>query len=425
MKNLKKTFKKLRKSKNFKMLFTACAVALLVCSSIVYTIFNQENHDAATTVNPFPLQSTSSQNSRPSIASSTLVKPSTSINIDNTPEPPKVPGWSKAVNSLQFPVRKLVWDSTKGISYKPYSKPVFQPNNELNKVGAKLIRLIDDKKLSKKDLSITLIDASSKQIYEYQGNKPMFPASIAKMFWLTALQGQIHKDMWKNPEVFDPFIKRMMLESDNDSSSFIIDNISGSYSSLNKLNPDELKSWLNRREFRINSYFTTSDYDASINLTQKTYPIPYLDLSEPAGNELQIRSGPNNSLIRNKLTTFDTARLMYEICYTKQAVSEDASKKMCSLLERKVDKSVWSKIKPEDFNPVESFFGESLPSKNVKFYSKAGWTPKSRSEVCLVEIVDKKKFYILAVFADDPSFGKDKTIFPEISKLVYNAINSK
>jgi hypothetical protein len=77
--------------------------------------------------------------------------------------------------------------------------------------------------------------------------------------------------------------------------------------------------------------------------------------------------------------------------------------------------------KADDFNPIQSFFWESLPSKNVKFYSKAGWVPTlTRAEVCLVKILDRNKSYVLAVFAEDPAFDKDKIIFPEISKLVYN-----
>jgi hypothetical protein len=37
-----------------------------------------------------------------------------------------------------------------------------------------------------------------------------------------------------------------------------------------------------------------------------------------------------------------------------------------------------------------------------------------------VKILDRNKYYVLAIFAEDPAFDKDKIIFPEISKLVYN-----
>jgi hypothetical protein len=403
-----------------------------ILTATVYAIFNHKDRSDNITgvpekIEPTPTQSTTEIIRQPPTVDRDISKPSTSPNtIASIKAPPIVPDWAKKESKFQLPIHQSVWDDSKGISYQPDKKPTFQPSDRLTGIIKKVTNLIEGKKLSTNNLSIALIDANTNQIAEYHNGKPMFPASIAKMFWLVTLQGQIHANMWKNPEAFDPFIDRMMRESDNDSSSFIIDNITGSYSSQGKSTTDELERWLKGRQFRINEYFRASEYDININLTQKTYPIPYLNLSDPTGNELQIRANPTKpaEAIRNKLTTFDAARLMYEICYRKQAVSEIASKKMCSLLERKVDKKEWSKIKLEDFNPVESFFGESLPSNNVRFYSKAGWTPKSRSEVSLVEIIDKRKSYVLAVFADDPAFGKDKTIFPEISKLVYSEINS-
>jgi hypothetical protein len=338
---------------------------------------------------------------------------------------PIVPEWNKVNGKSQLPTLLIQRNSNTGIFYRPDKKPIFQSSDRLNKVITKVIELVKKEKLSEDNLSITLIDASSSEIAEFNKGKLTFPASIAKMFWLVALQGQIEAGMWKSPELFDPYIDRMMRESDNDSSSFIIDNITGSYSSEQKNNDRDIDVWLSQRKLRINSYFIASEYDVGTNLTQKTYPIPYLNLSEPKGNELQIRhnSKQPEKLVRNAITSFDSARLLYEICYKKEAVSKKASEKMCPLFKRDVDKNKWSKIKAEDFNPVQSFLGESLPSKNVQFYSKAGWTPKSRSEVSLVEVVDKKKVYVLSIFADNPSFGNSKIIFPLISKLVYDEMN--
>jgi hypothetical protein len=337
---------------------------------------------------------------------------------------PIVPGWNKINGKSQNPTLLVQRSPDTGISYRPDKKPDFQSSDRLNKIVTKILELVKKEKLSEDNLSITLIDASSSEIAEFNKGKLTFPASIAKMFWLVALEGQIEAGMWKSPELFDPYIDRMMRESDNDSSSFIIDNITGSYSSEKMISDHEINSWLNQRKLRINSYFIASGYDLGINITQKTYPIPYLNLSEPKGNELQIRHNPEKpeKLIRNALTSFDTARLMYEICYKKEAVSKKVSEKICPLFKRDLDKNKWSKIKPEDFNPVQSFSGEFLPNNNVRFYSKAGWTPKSRSEVSLVDIVDKKKTYVLSVFADNPSFGNNKKIFPSISKLVYDEI---
>jgi hypothetical protein len=401
------------------LLFSVQIATIIAASLITFSIFNWQSSQRQPLVdyNNSPTQLTTIPTKQPPIISSSVIPNS------NSKIPPTVPGWAKKNVSFQPPVHQFAWDNNQGISYSPDKKPSFQPSKKLTAVVGKIIKLVKTKKLSDRHLSITLIDATTSEIGEHNKDKLMFPASVAKLFWLADLQGQIAAKMWDNSVAFDPFIDKMMKESDNDSSSFIIDNLTGSYSSKQQVANNILEPWLKNREFRINDYFKAAGYNENINLTQKTYPIPYLDLSKPTGNELQIRSNPTNPTqpIRNRLTTFDAARLMYEACYQKKAISETASAKICSLIERQVDKKEWSKIKADDFNPIQSFFGEYLPSKNVKFYSKAGWVPQlTRSEVCLVEIRDRKKSYVLAVFAEDPAFDKNKTIFPEISKLVYN-----
>jgi Beta-lactamase enzyme family len=419
-----------RKYNRFKHIFNKkyllASIAIIIISLAAYALLNTREKPNITLNEKNTISSQPNTRSNQPI-NQPINQPSSSVYNYTTQKQPIVPDWAKKKSDFILPVHQSKWDNNQGISYYPDRHLLLKPSNELTAIVKNIIKLIKNKKLTDNNLSITLIDANKGEIGEYQKDKLMFPASIAKMFWLVTLQGQIQAKMWNNPEAFDPFIDKMMKESDNDSSSFIIDNITGSYSSNEKFDDKILEGWLRNRQFRINAYFQAAAYNPNINITQKTYPIPYIKLSEPKGNELQIRENQTNPdrPIRNSLSSFDAARLMYEICYKKEAVSKTASNKACSLLERKVDRKEWSKIKPEDFNPIQSFFGESLPSKNIKFYSKAGWTPKSRSEVCMVEMLDRKKSYILAIFADDPSFGKDNTIFPAISKLVYSEIHTK
>ncbi len=401
-------------------LFSIFAATVAIIILITYGIVNWQSSKNTPPINTTTISTQSSDSQPiqpPAIGSSSPIPNSSSLT------PPIVPSWAKNSISFQPPLHRSIWDNNRGISYYPDHKPLFQPSKKLTAVVDKILNKIKTRKLSTNNLSITLIDANTNEIAEYQQDRLRFPASIAKMFWLVTLQGQIEAKMWDNPVAFDSFADKMMTESDNDSSSFIIDNITGSYSSKEQVPDKILKPWLKQRQFRINEYFKAAAYNPNINLTQKTYPIPYLELSKPTGNELQIRNNPANPSqpIRNSLTTFDAARLMYEACYQNQAVSKAASLKICSLLKRNLDKKEWSKIKADDFNPIQSFFGESLPNKNINFYSKAGWVPTiTRAEVCLVERLDRNKSYVLAIFAEDPAIEKDKTIFPEISKLVFN-----
>jgi Beta-lactamase enzyme family len=346
------------------------------------------------------------QSPSPNILNSSVFK------LSNEPVP--APKWLKE-KSLTTPVRnQSKWGQP--LSYFPKEPPKFIRDKKLALIVEDILKLLASKSFSTKNISITIVDANTKEFADYQAETPHFPASVAKMFWLAALQGQVHNGMWNNPDTFTPFITKMMKESDNDSSSFIIDQITDTQTSKTNVSPEQLKAWLAKREFYTNSFFEQAGY-RNINLTQKTYPIPYLDLTEPKGNELQVR-GASQVPIRNRITAMDAARLMYEICYTKQSIDPTLSEKMCGFLKKDIDPKSWKSIKKEDFNPIETFFGESLSYKTTEFYSKAGWTPKSRQEVAMIRMKDRKKDYILVVFADDQKYGNDKTIFPAISKLV-------
>jgi hypothetical protein len=357
------------------------------------------------------------------VKSPATVSPPMTLKLSNKEVP--VPNWVTQ-KSLAIPIRNhSKWGEL--ISYSPRQPPQFVQDPQLQSVVDDIIeKLVTSKSLPAQNLSIALIDANTNNFAGYNHEVPHFPASVAKMFWMVVLYGQINHGMWQNPDAFEPFISKMMKESDNDSSSFIIDQITDTQSSMVDLSSDKLETWALKRKFYINLFFEKAGYQ-KINLTQKTYPIPYLNFPEPAkGSELQIRS---NSIdpskpIRNQISAMDAARLMYDICYLKEAVSTKFSQRMCDLLKKDINPKSWKSIKKEDFNPIESFLGQSLSDKNTDFFSKAGWTPNSgRQEVSMIRMRDLKKEYILAVFAEDPKFGKDKNIFPKISDLLYKKLH--
>ena len=172
----------------------------------------------------------------------------------------------------------------------------------------------------------------------------------------------------------------------------------------------------------LNYFFRQAGYSQDINVSQKTFPIPQENIMEPKGFDQQLRGDNPDKPIRNKLTTNDAARLMYEIV-NNWAISPEISQKMRGLLTRNINPNFWKKQPPNpvDFNPVESFFGQGLPAnKTENIVSKAGWTSSSRQEVAFVKSKDGKTKYVLAVFGDDAAYGKSKKVFPEISSLVYN-----
>ena len=308
--------------------------------------------------------------------------------------------------------------------YKVLNHTNFKRINKLNKVVNSVVEYSRDNRLPINALSITLIDTNTGEIADYQGMKERYPASVVKMFWLVAIYQRISMGD-ANESFLKHAIEQMIYKSDNQGASQVLDTVTRTKSTSIKLAEGELEIQKQQRQ-SLNDFFRQAGYSQDINVSQKTFPIPQENIMEPKGFDQQLRGNNLDKPIRNKLTTNDAARLMYEIV-NAQAVSPESSKKMRRLLTRDINPNFWKKQPPNpvDFNPVESFFGQGLPeNKTENIVSKAGWTSASRQEVAFIKSKDGKTRYILAVFGDDSAYGKSKKIFPEISALVYGKMQS-
>jgi hypothetical protein len=219
-------------------------------------------------------------------------------------------------------------------------------------------------------------------------------------------------------------LSKMMKQSDNEAASRIIDRITDTKSG-SELKGKQYQDWLYQRTW-INRFFQKANYQ-DINVSQKAFPIPSEKMYEPQGRELQIRGGNSTNPIRNKISTQQAARLMYEIV-TKRALSQEYSQYMMTWLDRtkELRSGSWKNIDPNFyFNPIKGFLGEyfSTISQPVSFASKAGWTSQTRQEVAYIS--DGKNTYILAIFAESPDYAQNWKIFPEMSKLVYQKMRDR
>ncbi len=340
-------------------------------------------------------------------------KPSQQKSSANLPEKIDLPQTDLPTRSypklseLKAPLSKL--------TYKYINYPNFQHSQELQSIVDEVVSLAQSKKLPTKDLSVSLIDVHSRKFAEYQQDKLRYPASVVKLFWMVALYGQFEAGLWPNPKIFTDDLYKMIGNSDNEASSRILDAITDTTSGQ-KLSKKEYQTWLDKR-YSVNLYFQQAGYQ-EIDISQKTFPIPYLGYSRPQGRELQMRKDPKNP-IRNKISTQQAARLMYELV-TGRSIAPKYSENMVNyFLLRDLTPEAWKNIDSNfAFNPIRAFFGESLPT-DVYFASKAGWTSQTRQEVAFISNSDGKVAYILAVFAEDSAYARDQKIFPEISRLVY------
>lgn len=332
--------------------------------------------------------------------------PKTQISIDKNP------------SLLQNQASDLQSENYSQIVYNVIKPPSLQQNQKLQKIIQDLTKLAKKRNLPVENLSITLIDVNKKTIYGYKQQTPRYPASVVKLFWMVALEAKIKSGLILSDPSLDFDLNEMIIKSDNNAGSRILDRITNAQSLPQKLNQEGFLAWKKQRE-SINVFFQKANYK-DININQKTFPIPELKMNRPQGTDLQIRGNNPQKPIRNKITTYHAARLMYEIM-RRQAVGGEYSQKMLRLLTRDLRRESWdlNPPNPDIFNPVDNFFGEGLANKKIQFVSKAGWTTSSRQEVASVATLDGKTHYVLAIFGDHPAYGKSRSIFPEMSKLVF------
>ena len=300
------------------------------------------------------------------------------------------------------------------LTYNIQTSPNLNKNRKLQKIVDEVVDFTKSQKFPIQPLSITIIDVETGEHAGYQQEKLRYPASVVKLFWMVNLYAQIEKGILSEAE-FPEYLDSMIQKSDNEAASYIVDRITKTEYKQN-IKGEEYKTWRTKR-LKINQYFKKAGYE-NINVSQKTFPIPSLKLSRAKCSELKLRDNPQKQN-RNKISTQQVARLLYEI-NKNQSVSEKSSSKMARILTidaetrniKRHDKNL------NEFNPVRGFLSSSLPNK-ANFKGKAGWTSGSRNDAAIITTPNGKT-YILVIFAQDRAYASDWEIFPDISKLVFN-----
>jgi beta-lactamase class A len=355
---------------------------------------------------------------RPSSNSSQQTKDKAATSSKSTtsfPSAPALPNIPQiATNPVSVPPIASINSELSELVYNVQTPPNFRKSKALQSTVDAAVNLAVSQGLPKKPLSITLINVKTGEYAEYQQEKSRFPASVIKMFWMVYLYGQIQNSR-ADETVFLPYIDAMIKKSDNNAASTIIDSVTQTETSVKNLKEEDYKDWLQKRNL-LNTFFQKAGYE-KINISQKTYPITDKKIYEPQGADLRMR-GNLQDPIRNKITTQQAARLLYEI-YDFKAISPAYSERMANWLSIDAATRIEKREQqdPNVFNPVRGYFSESLPT-DVYFGGKAGWTSGSRQEAAYIATRDGAT-YILVVFAEDRAYAYDWKIFPKISELVF------
>jgi hypothetical protein len=378
--------------------FFLIASSIVSCFAIATWLITKKNQP----INQQP-------NAQPSIAVSSSTPPSPIPFISPIPT-------TKPTKNVDLPTYIANKGTNSDLVYQ-FVPTEFQNSERLQTIVDRILVLVKEQKLPIEPLSITLIDLKNAEIAGYQQNTLRLPASVVKLFWMVNLYGQFAAQMWKEPNIFSKDLQKAIKNSDNEAASRIVDAITQTKSG-EKLSGEAYQNWLIKRQ-SMNLFFANAGY-TGINISQKTFPIPSEKMNEPEGRDLQLRGDLKNP-IRNKISTYQAARLMYEI-FSNKAISPSYSQNLQAWLTWDLEDSSWQNIDPNlgRFNPILTFFGEGLPQETI-FASKAGWTSNTRQEVAYIGTKDGRVSLVLSVFAEDASYSKDKKIFPAIAKLVYDS----
>ncbi len=293
---------------------------------------------------------------------------------------------------------------------KNYQAPDLKSSADLESVlKAAVGRMFDasnGKNFKSEEIAATLIDVSDPNSLRWSnvaGERPIYPASVVKMFYMAALERQLEDaKITLTPEIARG-LRDMIVDSSNEATQYILDVLTDTSSGA-ELPQKEFEQWQFKRN-RVNRFFASMGY-TNINVNQKTF------CEDAYGIEQQSRNYKGQN--RNMITTNATARLLAEIVLGRMNTPE-RTKSMMDLMKR-------DPFKPssDPDNQSVAFSGKALidaKMTDAKLWSKAGWTSRARHDAAYIETGDGLKF-VLAVYTENHANDRDAipTVAAEVIK---------
>lgn len=319
---------------------------------------------------------------------------------------------SFVMSAAQKPDKKI--EITPPKSYKApaiQSSPTLQ--NILDNAVNEMLKDFSSKGVKPDEVAATLIDLRDPANFmtaQVRGEARIYSASVVKMYYMAAIERQLEDGKVKMTPELERGLRDMIVDSSNEATQYILDVITGTSGGA-ELPQKEFEAWQYKRN-RVNRWFSSMGY-TNINVNQKTF------CEDAYGIERQSRNFPTEAANRNMLTTNATARLLAEIV-TGRMNTPERTAAMMALMKR----DPWGKaIDADDQN--NGFTGKYFIDSNtreVKLWSKAGWTSKTRHDAAYVETADGLKF-VLVVFTEN--HANERGIIPGITGKVVNGLRKK
>ena len=295
---------------------------------------------------------------------------------------------------------------------KSYQAPNFAVSGELEALIRSAVDAVTNsangKNFKQEEIAATLIDVSDPQNLRWanvSGEKPIYPASVVKMFYLAALERQLEDGKIMITPELTRGLRDMIVDSSNEATQYILDVITDTSSGA-ELPQREFEQWQHQRN-RVNRFFASMGY-TNINVNQKTF------CEDAYGIEQQSRNYKGQN--RNMITTNATARLLAEIVLGRMN-TPGRTRAMMDLLKR-------DPFKPstDPDNQAVGFTGKALidgKMTDAKLWSKAGWTSRARHDAAYIETGDGLKF-VLAIYTEN--HADDRDVIPTVAAKVMDGL---
>ncbi|MGD9561441.1 MAG: serine hydrolase [Pyrinomonadaceae bacterium] len=294
------------------------------------------------------------------------------------------------------------------VAPKSYQPPKLNSSAELEAVLRSAVNVVLDpangKSFKSDEIAATLIDVSDPNNLRWasvNGETPIYPASVVKMFYMAALERQLEDGKIVMTPELSRGLKDMIVDSSNEATQYILDVLTDTTSGGEKPQK-QFEQWQYQRN-RVNRFFSSMGYK-NINVNQKTF------CEDAYGIEQQSRKYKGEN--RNMITTNATARLLTEIVLGRMNTPE-RTQAMMDLMKR-------DPFKPSTDSDSQSvaFTGKALidaKMTDAKLWSKAGWTSRARHDAAYIETGDGLRF-VLAVYTE--KHANDRDAIPMVASKV-------
>lgn len=281
---------------------------------------------------------------------------------------------------------------------KSYQAPTLSQSAELETILRDAVGAVDPangKGFKPEEIAATLIDVRDPNGLKWanvQGEKPIYPASVVKMFYMAALERQLEDGKVTLTPELSRGLKDMIVDSSNEATQYILDVLTDTSSGA-ELPQKQFEQWQYQRN-RVNRFFASMGYMNS-NINQKTF------CEDAYGIEQQSRKYKGQN--RNMITTNATARLLAEIVLRRMNTPERTAT-MMGLLKREP----FLPSSDQD-NQAVGFTGKALIDAKLtgaKLWSKAGWTSKARHDAAYIETPTGLKF-VLVIYTENHANDRD------------------